>query len=568
MKGTGRALALLLGLTLSATSATLFTTQTASYAFSPGGFPVTLPGTIARGAIAAAQTVLPAAGTAGAAVVGVGAAGLAAGGAVGTAGVCLFTSLPCLLPDWGQAPNVRPNSDQPVVSPGSFTAAYSSGGVLRTQYAFAFVGPGTPGQLLYDVSVIRQTSFDGMYVGPQCSNTAGVNWTSISFSTAQVGQTIRRTVNQPQAGCVVSGGVWRGDSPNATGANAGTFVWNPPVGGGAAPDPARWAQAFRECAKNLNTSSPEFLRLVGQAVTYREAMEAGTRPALPVPPCPSDFPVPFRFGVGSGVGQAPPARSEPLSQPAPSTTRGLPPIGYPAPTTYPECPLPGTCPVGRPTPGGTPLLPLPSPPNPDGSPARNPDGTPKTEPLPVPAPGAAPCAWGPYAVPEANCTGPDSAEAPQPEPSTAAETGTDPAPAPQTDPEGCLSRSVAWNPITWVFGPVKCALKWAFQISPATQAKWSQAGQLARTKPPISLVAGGAGSAFAAPFGAIGQNCPDWTVTVGAFSENVVCGKSYTERLHDWRTLTGSALLALAVMPFLWRVWHAGIPVLNVQPHR
>lgn len=61
-----------------------------------------------------------------------------------------------------------------------------------------------------------------------------------------------------------------------------------------------------------------------------------------------------------------------------------------------------------------------------------------------------------------------------------------------SDPDAgnCISGAWSWNPVDWIFVPVKCALKWAFvpdaeAVSGAVQGIWADVS----TKPPISLIA-------------------------------------------------------------------------------
>lgn len=98
-------------------------------------------------------------------------------------------------------------------------------------------------------------------------------------------------------------------------------------------------------------------------------------------------PVPYSYGFGTTQSPLSPGTSYPPTQPMPFE-RGFQ-GGYPAPTAYPDCATPGSCTVGRPAPG-TQLKPLP---NPGGA----------AGPMPQLSPGYAPCAWGPYAIPEAAC---------------------------------------------------------------------------------------------------------------------------------------------------------------------
>lgn len=60
-------------------------------------------------------------------------------------------------------------------------------------------------------------------------------------------------------------------------------------------------------------------------------------------------------------------------------------------------------------------------------------------------------------------------------------------PAPQ-DSASCLAGVVSWNPVDWVFTPIKCALRWAFV--PSGVATFADVAVAFQTRPPGSLIAG------------------------------------------------------------------------------
>jgi hypothetical protein len=181
------------------------------------------------------------------------------------------------------------------------------------------------------------------------------------------------------------------------------------------------------------------------------------------------------------------------------------------------------------------------------------------------------CKWGTYVLPASNCV-----EVP-----TKPGTGT-PATTGQTDiktagtgtsnsdgGDGCgasggIFGAFSWNPVDWVLKPVMCALRKAFIPSSTTVTQVQAEYSAVTAKPPFSVIA--AGLAFVAPFGSLAQTCPDWSVGVAGHSFSVVCGQSFMQKLHDTRAFTGLCLVALAFGPFLWRLWHAVIPFINVSP--
>ena len=127
-------------------------------------------------------------------------------------------------------------------------------------------------------------------------------------------------------------------------------------------------------------------------------------------------------------------------------------------------------------------------------------------------PGRAQCKWGPYVMPLSDCdpiaelyrtgtvanndggghwyssdpsgnpspyTGPNArpnpSEAPLPNPTNPPGTnpGGDPNNNGGADPDGtenCWAAAISWNPVDWVFVPIKCALTWAFVPEPSYMA--------------------------------------------------------------------------------------------------
>lgn len=592
-----RSLSTLLVITLCATLA-LFSDPRPAQAFAPSPIPVTLPPSVG-GALAGA--VGGGAASAGALAAGAGAAGWYAG----TAAVCFFTSLPCLLPDWGQKEDVPPNSDQPLeyglrwVPDASVTAAHASGG----------------GQTTYTVSVtgITKGSFSSGYTFNWSPVHPPGSWPAVGAGSLYI------ECRTPQ-GVIAYGGGTAGGIFDGPGTRSGSGSC-PAVGGvqsyttgglhvvgnitgdtatytvegaeATQADPDRTGQAWRECAAS-GSPGAESVIVFGDAITYRESQAPGSRPPISLPACPSSHPVPLSYGFGTPAQPVAPGAYPPGTHPLPNPARGLPPApGYP--TTYPECPTPGSCPVGRPSPG-TGVAPLPLP---------NPDGSPGT--LPTPAPGDSYCMWGPYAVPESDCqeTGGTQPE-PKPDDTT---TGLDP--VPQTDPDGCLSRAVTLNPWTWVYAPVKCALQWfdanllrptlawlsdtvlkplltwfsgtvlepmlgwftetllkptlewGFGLSPATQLRVETVGADLGTLFPFNVATDVPN--WLAPIATPGTSCPDWTVVIGSSTHSVVCDQPFMQRINAHRVAFGSAMVMVMIAPFAWRVWHASFPVIRVQ---
>lgn len=64
-------------------------------------------------------------------------------------------------------------------------------------------------------------------------------------------------------------------------------------------------------------------------------------------------------------------------------------------------------------------------------------------------------------------------------------TGTQTVP---TEAKNCMAGAFSWNPVDWVFVPVKCALKWAF--IPSGTATFATTVEAFQTRPPGSLITG------------------------------------------------------------------------------
>lgn len=115
------------------------------------------------------------------------------------------------------------------------------------------------------------------------------------------------------------------------------------------------------------------------------------------------------------------------------------------------------------------------------------------------------------------------------------------------------------SPWTWPHSAITCA----FGISPATQARVDTTQALLADVPPFNVLPAAEG--FLAPIATLGQSCPDWQVQVAGSSHGIVCGQGFTEKMHANRTLFGLAMTLAMLGPFIWRIWHAAIPVIKVQ---
>jgi hypothetical protein len=157
-------------------------------------------------------------------------------------------------------------------------------------------------------------------------------------------------------------------------------------------------------------------------------------------------------------------------------------------------------------------------------------------------------------------TVPKSATSPQ----TATGTGTAPGGAGVTAPAGSTTEQAecfpngwaALNPVEWVLKPLGCA----FVPKTNLQARVQNTVNTAALLPPMSWFNG---VNMTAPGGA---GCPNWTVHVAGFSENVVCESSFTAALRGSRNLVFTMLAAAMIWPLIRSLWYAAIPFIRVSP--
>jgi hypothetical protein len=202
------------------------------------------------------------------------------------------------------------------------------------------------------------------------------------------------------------------------------------------------------------------------------------------------------------------------------------------------------------------------------------DGDPNTWQDPAKIPGYVPHIDTP-AGPEAD---PTVTPGPAPSPSPPPDIGTDPTPDPTPDPGGdptpdpfpndgsspsddCVSPTWSWNPVDWVKSPVICAIKAVFVPKTDVKTGLTDLQNKLKTKPPVSWLV--VPPVFSGPGGGA---CPGWTVTVGAFSENVVCGSSFTNAVVGSRGFIFALVLVGMIWPLIRSVWYAAIPILRVSP--
>lgn len=140
---------------------------------------------------------------------------------------------------------------------------------------------------------------------------------------------------------------------------------------------------------------------------------------------------------------------------------------------------------------------------------------------------------------------------------TAPGTGGSPFPTTgQPSPNDSCGGAWNWNPFDWVGKQLQCA------FIPKTDVKTRIAtmqGQLEGTAPFSWIMPG----ALAGPGD---SGCPNWTVTVGSFSENVVCDKGFTNAIIGARDPIFVLVSTAMVWPLIRSLWYASIPILRVTP--
>lgn len=208
---------------------------------------------------------------------------------------------------------------------------------------------------------------------------------------------------------------------------------------------------------------------VGPAVHYTGATASADLPPITAPACPAgtqrtSFSTPSTTAAG------------PTTSPLPTWTAPTVPSGFP------QCQPLGRCQLVllRHSPAGRTLNCADSgvcagwqtqaePKAPDRTVERVPDGATVTEPTTTwPNGDTAQCLWGPYDVDVAECG--TVATDPAPSPTPAADPATGPAGSPPAGDGDCTPSGwgMLFNPLGWIYKPVKCAIRWAFVPSQAS----------------------------------------------------------------------------------------------------
>lgn len=428
-----RRTASVLALTFMALAGSLFMTQTAAHAFSPGG----------KGAV----KLLPSVAKQAAGVTPWGR------GLMTALTIANFAGLPM---PWKQNPSVAPNSDQttdPVTTtwPNGWAASelgrtYDAAKALLTIKYRITVGtvPDANGLQVYPYDVNLQAAHYSSSSGWNASGNTVIlpstRPTTVDVETVNVqGRTLsaacmlsrvtssaaHKPVQTPLYGTVDS-------SPSGWPSNhlcSGLIAGSPapaPTGttGGTAKDPLRRLTPYSLCS---GTGAGAVTgKIVGNIFNFKETETE--RPLIVPPTCPESMP--HRTGFG--------ATSQPLDangnpDPAYAPAEVIPPIEKDkiTPTAYPECIGPDKdCEVVK---------------RKSAKPGQEiaPNGTTKAE--PTPGSDGKYCTYGPYNVPAAECNDPDIPVADE----------TTPVAEP-TQENNCNLSDFSLNPVSWVVVPLKC----------------------------------------------------------------------------------------------------------------
>lgn len=155
------------------------------------------------------------------------------------------------------------------------------------------------------------------------------------------------------------------------------------------------------------------------------------------------------------------------------------------------------------------------------------------------------------------------------QPGTGTGTGTNPSspstsPTPSTNPDtkGCFGDAFSFNPVDWVYVPVKCSLLWAFKPSTPFSVRVQTISTAFADVFPFSI-----GPVIASMPGSIpGGSCPNWVIDVGPLQQNVVCDSSYTQAIRSARPFLAAGMLAAAFWPLVRGLFFASVPVLKPTP--
>ena len=135
------------------------------------------------------------------------------------------------------------------------------------------------------------------------------------------------------------------------------------------------------------------------------------------------------------------------------------------------------------------------------------------------------------------------------------------------DPPGtsgaCWQAAISWNPVDWIYTPVKCAMTWAFVPETSLTVRLQRIGNKIKTKVPFSWVT----SAAALPAElAVGSSCPNWRIRVASVDRQILCGTAFGNAMRDARPVWVVLMSGAAVYPLLRSIMYASFPVVKPSP--
>lgn len=180
----------------------------------------------------------------------------------------------------------------------------------------------------------------------------------------------------------------------------------------------------------------------------------------------------------------------------------------------------------------------------------NPDWDPEVKPDPTTPPDPNPT------------TNPTPTPPPTPQPPTPVPNPDPPTEVvPETTEKNCVVDAVSWNPLQWVYVPVKCAIKWAFIPKTSIPVRTTRIKTTFDGKFPFTVPAmiGGMGSGT-------GGGCPDWNVIVDSDTWSAVCNSSFTAAVRGARGFLFAGMVAAAFWPLVRGLFFASVPIIKPVP--
>lgn len=162
---------------------------------------------------------------------------------------------------------------------------------------------------------------------------------------------------------------------------------------------------------------------------------------------------------------------------------------------------------------------------------------------------------------------PDPSGDQDPIPETPTENGPtnpkEPDPTDQQEHDKCFPHGWGvFNPFSWIYKPVKCAIVWAFEpTKPFSDRMTSMKDQLDE-KAPFSWML----SLASLPAEIPGQGCPDWRIHVENVDKPILCGTPFGDAMRGARPVFAVLMVGGAVYPLIRSVMYASFPLVKPTP--